>query len=241
MDYIPEHNLVACACAKCGSTAMVTFLYQQLFGQPWPHPMSNMHKDIHNIYLPEWGKAWKVIWDLDQQKEIMKKAFSFALVRDPMERLISSWKSKLQCTAGPHKSDPGRDSYVLQLQKLHGGLGNGTCMSLENFALALFEIHQRGDAKYLNNHFLPQNMGCFNDFPPGNWSKVIHLGHPDTFSTLGAQIGSKAKSFPSPHSSQGVIRVSERAFDLLVAVTAQEYQMLGEYLPPSRVAPGNYV
>eukprot|EP00448_Togula_jolla_P011227 CAMPEP_0170594598 /NCGR_PEP_ID=MMETSP0224-20130122/14089_1 /TAXON_ID=285029 /ORGANISM="Togula jolla, Strain CCCM 725" /LENGTH=275 /DNA_ID=CAMNT_0010918673 /DNA_START=119 /DNA_END=946 /DNA_ORIENTATION=- len=243
LDYIEDLNMVVCSCAKCGTTSMLTILYQRLFQQEWPFVMNQTHRDIHNIELPEWENKWRVVWNKKEQKSIWLNASSYVLIRDPVDRLISSWKSKIQCNVGPSAGDPGRALYVKQLLQLAGREDEQSCLSLEEFAEVLLQIHENGDAGLLNNHFLPQHLGCFYTYGPQMWSKVLDVKHPGSFVVLQGSDASQEMrdAIPPAHHSKGVVKVTKRAHEMLSAITANEYKMLGDYLVGPQVKAGDWV
>jgi len=246
LDYMPAYNFIPCGCAKCGTTAMLNFIYSRTFSHDWPYLTDADHKDIHNVFAWWWERKhvpqFELVWDWNKQQELMRTAYSMAIVRDPMSRLISSWKSKIQCGSGPGRGDPHRADFVAQLRALQGLDTNERCLELEDFAEALHQIHDNGDAKYLNDHFLPQHLGCFYTYHPEQWSKVIEIDHEDTFKLMAGRFNSTNLTLPGKHSSSTKIQVSQKAYYLLKLVTAKEYEVLGKYLSkPSPVMPGAWV
>eukprot|EP00448_Togula_jolla_P000491 CAMPEP_0170594022 /NCGR_PEP_ID=MMETSP0224-20130122/13772_1 /TAXON_ID=285029 /ORGANISM="Togula jolla, Strain CCCM 725" /LENGTH=296 /DNA_ID=CAMNT_0010918039 /DNA_START=236 /DNA_END=1126 /DNA_ORIENTATION=+ len=247
LDYMPEYNFIPCGCAKCGTTAMLNFIYSRTFGHDWPYLTDADHKDIHNVFSWWWEHKrvaqFELVWDKERQKELMDSAYSMAIIRDPMSRLISSYKSKIQCDGGPGGGDPHRAAFVMQLRALQGlGETGETCLALDDFAEALHQIHKNNDARYLNDHFLPQHLGCFYTYHPGKWTKVIEIDHQDTFKLMAERFNSTNVTLPGKHSSSTKIQVSQKAYNLLKLVTAKEYEVLGKYLSrPSPVMPGAWV
>merc|ERR1740115_54996 len=67
-----------------------------------------------------------VIPEFKEQRELMDSAYSFALVRDPKERLISAWKSKIACGGEYHTDFDTRQWMVSELRLL----ANMTCRPL---------------------------------------------------------------------------------------------------------------
>ena len=94
----PYQRAVICGCAKCGSSSYFKFLYRLIFDKPFTSPEKGVWvQKTHS-------KAWKGAFQrrqlsLSKTKEVLSnpKTFSFALIREPISRLISAWKSKLAC------------------------------------------------------------------------------------------------------------------------------------------------
>mmetsp|Transcript_67624 Transcript_67624/g.147297 ORF Transcript_67624/g.147297 Transcript_67624/m.147297 type:complete len:312 (+) Transcript_67624:39-974(+) len=242
MHYMPEDNVVACGCGKCGSTSMWHFIYEKKFGHPWEYKGEPYAQEVTS-------ERWegKVIHEKDEveQASIMDKAFSFALIRDPKERLISSWKSKVSCAGDVYGTDVlTRDFFT---QRLLETAGNGPsskvhCLSLEDFLAALQKVHQAQKERFLDRHFLPQTSGCFFKFPPEKWSMVATASDGEAFYTLAEKLGAQGAPAPYEHASTARVNVSERALALLDNVTAAEYEMLGQYLPEQHIIqPGVYL
>eukprot|EP00041_Stephanoeca_diplocostata_P010334 m.164350 g.164350 ORF g.164350 m.164350 type:complete len:104 (+) comp18111_c0_seq74:1110-1421(+) len=69
--------------------------------------------------------------------------FRFSLVRDPVSRAISGWKSKLACdSTGYHIDRRDRPVAIRELCKLSGSpyLMNASCLELDQFADELNKI-----------------------------------------------------------------------------------------------------
>eukprot|EP00448_Togula_jolla_P005481 CAMPEP_0170593374 /NCGR_PEP_ID=MMETSP0224-20130122/13413_1 /TAXON_ID=285029 /ORGANISM="Togula jolla, Strain CCCM 725" /LENGTH=277 /DNA_ID=CAMNT_0010917321 /DNA_START=208 /DNA_END=1041 /DNA_ORIENTATION=+ len=236
MHYMPEENLVACGCGKCGSTSMWHYIYEKKFGHPWNYTGEPYAQDVTS-------ERWegKVIHekDMDNQSEIMKNAgFKFALVRDPKERLISSWKSKVACNGDLYGTDVGTREFFTQ--RLLETAGNGRsskvpCLSLEDFLETLQKVHSNQKERFLDRHFLPQTEGCFSRFSPGNWSMIATISDPQAFSKLGEALGSYGNPAPYEHASTSQVQVTERSLELLNNITAKEYELLGDHLQPQKI------
>ena len=171
-----------CTCAKCGSTSMweelfaivqgKSFKSMNYTGPPWIHNLSNkkLWTNIHAKRKTDWS-------NFDTQN-------SFALIRDPKKRIVSAWKSKVTCDT--EKEINGHKRMVPKLLQLAGPKINITartdkgfpCLDLSDFLAVLSHIHAQGKEGSLDEHFLPQHLGCFKNAPPssGLLSKqsVIH-------------------------------------------------------------------
>mmetsp|Transcript_9282 Transcript_9282/g.20649 ORF Transcript_9282/g.20649 Transcript_9282/m.20649 type:complete len:300 (-) Transcript_9282:145-1044(-) len=242
MDYMPDRDLVACACARCGTSALVRTIYKELLGEPGLGNATSAvdtGADLRDLWHPNWKGRWRVILDSRRQEKIMHKAYSYALVRDPIERLISSWKAKLRCKGDDESAAAAaeRRAYVKEVRDLQGIESNETCMDLETFSQALFDIHQHGDESFLNPYFMPQNLACFWKYPPSRWSKVVDITHVEGFSHLLRAISKSPGAAPGvPKQGNGnPVMVTPRALEQLRVVTNLEYALLRDYLAPSRV------
>jgi len=248
MRYMPRREMVVCSCAKCGSTSMYEYLFEQEFNESWSACLQQNNTDCRSdvasgpqsITSPRWQNSFEMVKERPSQREIMQKAFSFALIRDPKERLLSAWKSKVSCNesfgvdlydrAHFDQTDNRWKGFVPGLRRLQGKEDNVTCIALKGFLKALRDIHRAGNAKYLDRHFLPQNLGCFYRFKPDAWSKVVAISQPNAFASMARRVHSDVVKPPQTHSSWRDVGVDQEIEDLLDEVTREEYKMLAPYL-----------
>ena len=179
-----------CACSKCGTTSLYEELYaivqgrsfasMNYTGPPWIHDLTN-HKLWTNIQAHR-------VHDWPENDEF-KKHGSFALIRDPRNRIISAWKSKVECV-DRDRSDHER--LVPELLKLAGPIDSITvrtdlgfpCMDLSDYLLVLSQIHKQGNEGLLDGHFLPQHLFCFENIPPSMWTVVTTIDDPNSLCSL---------------------------------------------------------
>lgn len=238
MRFMPQRHVVVCGCAKCGTSALYTWLFEQEFGERWPYEGEPY---IHELTSYRWQNRFEYITNWDDQAKLMDTEFTFALIRDPKERLISAWKSKLACGDEFHTDVMTRPWMTAELRLLAGLSGVQSCLTFEEFLQALASIHKRNKHYLLDRHFLPQNLGCFFRTEPEKWGKVVSIEEPDALKDLAEKFGSNSSMPPSEHSSTGKVLVSELAEELLNNVTQSEYALLGKYLSrPSRVTAGKW-
>mmetsp|Transcript_68754 Transcript_68754/g.149638 ORF Transcript_68754/g.149638 Transcript_68754/m.149638 type:complete len:311 (+) Transcript_68754:104-1036(+) len=236
MHHIPDHNVVACGCGKCGSTSMWNFIYEKEFGQVWPYKGDPYVQDVTS---ERWNG--KVIHERDEeaQAEIMNKSFSFALIRDPKERLISSWKSKVACQGELYGTDVLTREFFTQRLLQTAGQGPSAkvpCLSLQQFLEALQKVFNLERERFLDRHFLPQSYGCFFKYPPEQWSVVATVRNNTAFDQLAGRFGARGGGLPYEHASTARVEVTPEALRLLDNITAAEYEMLGDYLPQQPIA-----
>jgi len=244
MRYLPEAELVVCGCGKCGSTSMYLMLYKAVLGKEWnfkgrPYPQ--------NILSDRWEKHFVKKNNVTMQEDIMKSSFSFALIRDPKERLISAWKSKISCETevwGTDTADRARlVPFLLRMADMESNadFNNMTCFDFPDFMKVLHVIHVKGRARYLDNHFLPQDLGCFDRFPPERWSKIATISDVGAFLELGESLGNVTEVPAHDHISgnETDFIVSPEAGVLLEKVTKQEYVMLSPFLPKTSIVGGS--
>lgn len=230
---LPEKNVIFCACAKCGSTSLYRYIFQQLFDKAWPY--------TQEPYIQEpsvrWGRQLQGInaeYALTLLNSSRHKPFSLALMRDPRERLISAWKSKVACDADCFGTDlMDRKELVPQLMHL-AEMERAECLSFPNFIATLRIIHDKNKAWELNRHFIPQHLDCFRDIPINRWSLATDVSDPAAAKELGVHLGAaKLSTFPVRHQApkqmnQTCIEEIEQPdiADQLTALTEDEYRAL---------------
>lgn len=237
MRYLPERDVVICGCGKCGSTSLFAYVWRAEFGERWPYPDWPYPQDV---MTDRWHGKFENVADYPRQKEIMGHAFTMALIRDPKERLISSWKSKVSCDDdfGVDTNDRARwnkkhgmwAGFVPDLQKLRGKDSNITCMDLKEYATALHEIKQLGRGHLVDRHFLSQDLGCFYRFAPSEWSKVATIGDQEAVTALAAKLHTSNTTIPDCHTSTKQLYIDKETAEMLDKVTEDEYALLGPYL-----------
>lgn len=242
MDWMPQHKVVLCGCAKCATTSLYRWAYQQHFGKPWV--FGDTWPYAQDLYEERWAGAFEHVNESAKQADIFTNAYSFALIRDPKERLISAWKSKVACEAEKYDTDvhdrfyltysknypPWPRGFVPQLQKLWGAEENRSCLELNEFVDALMEIRKLGRTDLLDRHFLPQNRVCFRQFPANQWSEVATITDQAAFDRLSGRFGAGELKMKGSHHSMGTVKVHPDVNAKLEVLTSEEYEMLGPYL-----------
>lgn len=230
----PKYNVVVCACAKCGCTSFADFIYNTIFGRQWDYSGPPWIMDNSD----RWEGQREFI-TTESASTFMQnpEVFSLAIVRDPIERVQSAWKSKVACDEEGYTTDvSGRDKFVPALLALAGNTSEALCLSFPDFVDTLLSVHVQGKDSALNPHFLPQHLDCFKDFPVSKWSMVTNISDSAAAKELGRQLGNTtASSFPHSHQSSAPdspeLLVSETVRRRLDFITKAEYMALGMVLP----------
>mmetsp|Transcript_4868 Transcript_4868/g.7984 ORF Transcript_4868/g.7984 Transcript_4868/m.7984 type:complete len:337 (+) Transcript_4868:148-1158(+) len=247
-----------CACAKCGTTSLWTELFaivqgksfhsMNYTGPPWIHNLSNkkLWTNIQARRVSDWSN--------------FKNQDSFALIRDPKERIVSGWKSKVACDVEMKSSvacDVEMEIHELvhivpKLLDLAGPSSNITarikrtkrtgreypCLDLSDFLAVLSHIHSQGKEGSLDTHFLPQHLSCFSDAPPAMWNVVTTISDPNALCSLKSIVSRSANVSNTGEDCQMVkehnitLSLNLTAADevILDRITRKEYEMLGSYL-----------
>ena len=232
-----------CTCAKCGSSS----LWEELFaivegkpfksmnytGPPWIHTLSN--KELWTNIEAKRKTDWSNFKDQD----------SFALIRDPKDRIMSAWKSKVTCDTD--KEIRGHRIFVPELLNLVGPSSNITartdkgfpCLDLSEYLAVLSQIHGQGREGLLESHFLPQHLGCFKDVPPSMWTVVTTISGPNALCSLKSVVSKSTNNMSNTDDDCQMIKTHNynRSVDLsradeviLDRITSKEYEMMGQYL-----------
>ena len=229
-----------CACAKCGTTSLWHELFDIVEGKSFKS--MNYSGPIYHLSNK---KLWTNIhaerksdWSNFQNQD------SFALIRDPKERILSAWKSKVTCDTG--LDIPGHRMVVPLLLKLAGPRSNITartdegfpCLDLSDFLAVLSRVHAQGKEASLENHLLPQHLGCFKHAPPSMWTVVTTISNPDARCFLKSVVMKTPNMSKSEHDCQMIkshnytlsLNLTRADEDILDRITSKEYEMLGPYL-----------
>jgi len=231
-----KRESVVCYCAKCGSTSLDSELYRILFGKPWPYSDWPWVQNLDS-------KRWKGLITQTTKWKNFEQSPSFAVIRDPKERLLSAFRSKVRCQSN-NLAD--RKRLVPQLLKLAGLSkesaskpldGPGLCLNETIYLQALFMIHEKELQGRLDAHFLPQHLNCFLNVPPSKWSIVTTIGSAKAICDLELVVLGKSKgkncssvkkhATATPVTPQKLSTIDEARLD---AITREEYLIFGSYL-----------
>ena len=162
--YISHGNILITTTAKAGSTTLWTCLHKGITGEP--HFACNNETYIQNFNSPCWNyqveyplrmsskERWRIVHD--------PNVFRIAITRDPFQRLLSAWKSKVACDSDEYGTDVIDRDIIVPIMLNQAGLSNDTnCLSLAAFANVLERVrimYIKGDfeIRFLNKHFRPQ-------------------------------------------------------------------------------------
>jgi len=226
IHYMPEHNALICACAKCGSTSLFGLIYLQIFGTRWNFTGPPF---IQEVLSTRWGGKWRALNDTGYAEKIHDNStFSFALMRDPKERIISAWKSKVACEESWGTDIRDRNRIVPELRKL-AERPNATCLSFVDFVDTLAAVHRKGLAQKLNPHFRPQHLNCFRTFKPEEWTVVAPISNAEAAQQLASHLGNvSVTGFENNHGSghHGTMKLTATASKVLYELTKPEYAVL---------------
>lgn len=239
---------IICACSKCGTTSLwaelfaivqgKSFEFMNYTGPPWINTLSN-----------------KKLWTNIQAKSVsdwsnFKNQDSFALIRDPKERIVSAWKSKVTCDLEkeigdhirlvPHLLDlAGPSSNITAKTKRTTNTGKEyPCLDLSDYLAVLSQIHIQGKEGSLESHFLPQHLGCFRDAPPAMWKVVTTISDPNAMCSLKSIVLRSANvsntgedcQMMKTHGRKIISNLTKADEIILDRITRDEYEMLGAYL-----------
>jgi hypothetical protein len=249
VNYFPEHSVLVFACAKCGSSSMYNFLYTELIGPVYEPNLTH----YLSVPSPDWkGQMIGISLEEAATRNAYPEVFSFALIRDPIERLISSWKSKAACDSHCFTTDKeDRSVMVPQLLALAGNTAQAKCLSFSDFLDVILSVHIQGKAQQLNRHFLPIHLSeAFEAIPVDKWDYVSQISSNISAEVLAEHLGDKnatAARFPDEHASDRITgfegKVPDRSNctddglvesaedkEKLAVITKPEYDVLGPYL-----------
>lgn len=219
-------SVAICWCAKCGSSSLSRYLYSVMFGREWPYSGAPWPQEMGS---PRWEGQFKSV----SGQKARDADYTFALMRDPKERLISSFKSKVSCRDKWYNTDTtDRVRLVRELLELAGlGTSRAHCMRLGTFLDTLRKIHSLGRAQLLDAHFRPQHYDCFKDLRPDEMTKAAFISDPDFKGALAAALGTNA-TVPRYHASGSESarrepEITPRDHEALEEITREEYRALG--------------
>lgn len=169
---VPGATLSLCVCSKCGGSSV----YREFFGA-----VTGMDTvDQIQSYETLTGKRWDIksprTWRLPNVTEWphhlgnASSSLHIIVQRDPADRYISSFFSKIACCPRLASDDSTdrrpcykdtSDKMATDVARL-GGLAvrEPRCLFFPEFVGALRSVHQRGKQHELNRHFVPQTLAC---------------------------------------------------------------------------------
>ena len=168
---------LVCVPAKAGSTSFYFWLYAALAGVQWPYSGPPWIQDVSS---DRWAGgnltgvrlARFAALPYRQRARILSDANvkRFALTRDPLERALSAYYSKVACDTGDKGDHAGVIHQLLKQapRALAAGLGAGSypnrsvpCLSASDFARMVLEARLNPNTRWqVNSHFMPQSDSC---------------------------------------------------------------------------------
>ncbi|KAG8462455.1 hypothetical protein KFE25_010280 [Diacronema lutheri] len=87
------------------------------------------------------------------------------VVRDPIDRYISAFHSKVKCCPGTSGQSLGcsldkHEKRAAPLLALSGNTSGAHCLHMDDYASALSDVHRKGLQAKLDWHFRPQHLLC---------------------------------------------------------------------------------
>ena len=231
---------VICGCYKCGTTSLWMLLFQQIFDRSFHNTTleENGGKlfDPHKTESQAWQGAFEKPIPVQEAKEVLSSpsTFSFALIREPISRLVSAWKNKMACDGKTWGTSlDNREDRTKKLLKLSGMLlpkhieeNSKYCLEFPEFVEALRLVHRKGKQDYLNYHFLPQHLYCFRTLEPSYWMHIVTAGDPSIGSMFAHLFGLKDTNVTlakeNSSNKKEVLEISDHDMSILKAITADE-------------------
>ena len=245
-------HLAMCICAKCGSTSLFSWLYEGIYGAPFDE---SHHGPPWVQHVPSWGPPPNGAISLSGVPST-GPVDQFTIVRDPLDRYYSAWKSKIRCD----RSDTADGNRLVPNLLRRAGLPASTmvevrtnndsapvpvfyCLGFREFALAMRRIHARGEQARLDIHLLPQSLSrCKRDAKRMTIAQFASVA-PE----LSDRFGLRQVVFPHTHAeqtgSEGT-HAAETRKELeaeLCAIVYPEYDWMGDDTTFARRCPqGTY-
>ena len=223
-------QLTVCTCAKCGSTSVFRWLYESIYGQPFVARDPLRGPWVQNV------QEWKAppAGQINTPSAGGLGSYNFTIVRDPLERYFSAWKSKIQCNRvevadGNHivpellklAGLPASKMIVVRLHDTATTAPAVSCLRFADFALALRAVHARGAQDMLDRHLLPQTLtGCSQGA-----QKTIAEFEKAT-SVIAGRFGLREVAFPHAHAEdeKPALKLTRGTLESeLCAIVAPEY------------------
>ncbi|KAL7469008.1 hypothetical protein ACHAXS_009249 [Conticribra weissflogii] len=245
-----------CLCPKCGTSSFYTKLFEVAHHKSVTYGYERT-RWLWHLETPNWTNLdtrQKRDWSIPSHFSSEK---SLVLIRDPKERLLSSWKSKIQCNADavdtfdarliiPALLDLGGFSHeILSYYNDKKGLET-PCLDLSTFLLVMFQIHLQGKEGLVNDHLRPQHLICFLHVGPEKWGEVTTIDDSKLTCKLEKMLGigsvgdngevmdcRDTEVMGKEHTTGDLSQyttMTELDEAILNAITRKEYEVLGPYL-----------
>ena len=161
-----DSQIAICTCAKCGSSSMFTSVYNSIPTNDKIPKKELPHFSIFN--MDTWGI--KRIIQAKPGISYVKDITFFHMYRDPIDRYISAYHSKLKCCnenefelRSACYQDTGFDDLhrnLMQLAYMPDRSYYNICFTFREYVNLLSIAKTTGNRARLNEHFLPQDLTC---------------------------------------------------------------------------------
>ena len=209
MIQINGKSLIFCIAGKTGSTSFYSMLYKSLYNQSYPVECRKQKK---------WVQSMQCGWHNAQIYDT-KRTSNFTVVRNPVQRAISGWSSKIapdQCIRNVDKHD--REIILGRIGQPTDGL------KLYPWLKVLMGHY----TVQMNTHFIPISDFC------GDTEHIIKMENigSHTFYKYLKVIGGSLQPFPKSHSSRGQLFAPENSssniyhdvLDMIYAFYARDFE-----------------
>lgn len=172
-----------CVNAKAGSTSMAAMLFRMFSGHEYPQTCNDAH-----IWLQDFTCGWQNISNLSVTQGGVAEQ-SLLVLRNPVERVVSAWKSKVRpkhCTnARDHLIDESdREKFMEKCGQPTYGIG--------------FQDFIQTIPHCVDPHWIPQHLLCG---PIDQYDRVTDVSVPEV-NILGKWLDMPPPSFPHEHASK---------------------------------------
>ncbi|KAG8461743.1 hypothetical protein KFE25_001361 [Diacronema lutheri] len=147
---VTKKSLSMCVGPKCGSTSMFLALYLSIVGRSKPPGRLAVNM------FPKWNASGVSFTRATGDVHVH-------VVRDPIDRYISAFHSKLKCcpgTSGLGCFQDKSETHIAPLLALSGNTSGACCLHMHDYATALNDVHRKGLQAHLDRHFRPQHLMC---------------------------------------------------------------------------------
>ena len=164
-----------CVPAKAGSTSFYFWLYHALAGEPWPYSGPPWIQDVSSSRWSNVSGVRVARFDKMPFRQRIRAlsdqaVLRFALTRDPLERAISAYYSKMACDTGDAADHGGAIRQLMRQapKAAAAGLGAGSdlnrsvpCLSAFDWGRMVLEARLGETTRWeVNAHFMPQSDAC---------------------------------------------------------------------------------
>jgi len=161
-----RHSYGVCICAKCGSSSAFNAIYSSLFKTPYVPPLGGPWVHDFKIWSSPKVYSWNRMYNTFGHNNFDEV---YLITRNPLERYISAFYSKLSCCETQQTSlacvsnvvEGGKSRFRKDLLKsAHMPDNNKFCVDFEEYSNALLKISTLSisDQREVNSHFQQQQF-----------------------------------------------------------------------------------